>query len=342
VYQFQPVATTTIISPPAAPVLQSQIGNVSAGACTTVNPLNGATEVSDTPKAASVTVTTPPAHGTATVNTTTGVITYCNTGGNAATDTFDVTAAGTSSGLVSSPPTLETINISYNSCDGGAGSITGCSLNQELVLPVTPGHIVLSQSSGLPTDYLGSSFCGSSPTLPGITLNGNEQAACGAVSPLTITNSTGLDTGWTLTGQVTDFNDPADPTLTCDTTGTYNNHCIPGGNLAWEPAGAVAHSIVPGDTAQVLAGAIVLPFGPVSPAVSTNPVLQGAAVQPNPVVEPAPNAGLHDSPQPMCSTQSGQAGGTFICGAGLELLIPASVAEPAGGAYLATLTLTLS
>ncbi|MHB1775906.1 MAG: hypothetical protein ACYCU7_07975 [Acidimicrobiales bacterium] len=248
----------------------------------------------------------------------------------------------------------ETIDISYNQCSAGSGNagggstgtLTACSLHQEIVLPVTPGQIILSMSSGLPVDVLGSSFC-TGGTVPGITLNGNEQAACGRVDPVTVTNATGLDTGWTLTGQTTDFNDPADPTLTCNTVGTYSNHCIPGGNLAWIPAAAVSHSIVPGDTAQVAAGAVIPPFTPVAPAASTNPILAPSLVQPNPVVEPSPNAGLQATPQTMCSTASGQAGGTFTCGAGLELLIPASVAEPAAGAfggpaYQASLTLTLS
>lgn len=357
-YQFQGISTTTILSPPAAPVLAPQTGNVSAGQCTTINPLNGATDTGsgDSANPASVLVVTPPTNGTATVNTTTGIITYCNTGGTAATDTFTVTAADTlaSPPLRSAPPTLETINISYNQCSAGAGTpgtsvgtLGSCSLHQEIVLPVTPGQIILSQASGLPVDYLGSSLC-SGGTIPGITLNGNFQQACGATSPMTITNATGLDTGWTLTGQVTDFNDPGvNPTGTCDTPGTYSNHCIPGGNLGWIPAGAVSHSIVPGDTAQVTAGPIIGPPNPEPPVVSTNPILQGSLTQANPVVEPSPNAGLHNAPQVMCSTSAGQAGGTFICAAGLELMVPASVAEPALGAfgapaYQASLTLTLS
>lgn len=360
-YQYQPIATTVINSPPAAPVLQPQTGSVSAGPgqCTTINPLNGAVETGtgDTINPASVTVVGGPntTNGTTSVNTTTGVITYCNNGGTTlAADTFQVTAADTlaSPPLVSAPVT-ETINISYNSCSAGSGNVTGgsvgslgtCSLNQAIILPVTAGQIVLTQGSGLPLDFLGSSIC-TGGAVPGITLNGDVQAACGAVSPLTITNATGLDSGWTLTGQVTDFNDPAAPSLTCDIVANYSNHCIPGGNLAWEPAAAVASSIVPGDTAQVAPGGIILPFTPVGPSVSLNPILQGSSVQPNPVVEPAPNAGLQSAPQTMCSTASGQSGGTFICAAGLELLIPASVAEPAAGpfgpAFEATLTVTLS
>lgn len=354
-YQFQPIASTTIVSPPAPPILQGQIGNVSAGQCTNINALTGATEVSDTPNPASVTVVagSGPAHGTATANPD-GTVHYCNTGGSAPTDSFMVTAAGTANPSLVSTAVTETINISYNQCSAGAGTAAGataslgqCSLHQAIILPVTSGQIILSQASGLPVDPLGSSFCGATPTVPGITLNGNVQAACGAVSPLTITNATGLDAGWTLTGQVTDFHDPADPSLTCDTVLTYSNHCIPGGNLAWGPAAAVAHAIVPGDTALVTAGSPVAPPATGSPAASLNPVLQGAPVQANPVLEPATTAGLHDAPATMCSTVAGQSGGTFVCGAGLELLVPASAAEPIVGpfgmpAYQATLTVTLS
>lgn len=360
-YQFQPIATTTINSPPAAPVLRPQTGNVSAAQCTTINPLNGATDTGtgDSANPASVVIVTQPANGSAAITPPgSGIIKYCNTGGTAATDTFTVTAADTlaSPALVSSPPTTETINISYNSCSAGSGNATGgsvgslgsCALSQAIILPVTPGQIVLSQSKGLPLDFLGSEFCppGTGIT-PGITLNGDVQAACGAVSPLTITNATGLDTGWTLTGQVTDFLDPAVPTtVTCDTAATYNNHCIPGGNLAWVPAAAVASNIVPGDTAEVAAGAPMLPLTPTGPSASLNPILQGASVQPNPVVEQVPPAGLNSAPVTMCSTIAGQSGGTFVCAAGLELLIPASVAEPVAGpfgpAYQATLTVTLS
>lgn len=356
-YQFQPINTITINSPPAAPVLVPQTGNVSAGQCTTINPLNGATDTGsgDSADPSTVTVTSGPTNGTTSVDTTTGIITYCNTGGTAATDTFTVTACDTlASPCLVSAPVTETINISYNQCSAGSGTagtstgtLTPCSLHQEIVLPVTPGQIILSQASGLPLDYLGSAECAGTPT-PGITLNGNEQAACGAVSPVTVTNATGLDTGWTLTGQTTDFTDPAAPGITCDTVATYNNHCIPGGNLAWQPDSYVSDSIVPGDTGLVTSGAIIAPFTPVAPVASTDPIMQGAATQPtNPVVEPAPNSGLQASPQTMCSTQAGQSGGTFTCGAGLELLVPASVAEPGLGAYgapayQASLTLTLS
>ena len=351
------IASVTVNAPPLAPVLQNQSASVSNGQCVTINALNGATEQSDTPNPASVTVTTAPtAPGTATANAN-GTIQFCTgTGNTLTTNSFQFTAAGTTSGLVSTPATA-TISIAFNTCSAGSGNTSGstgtlgtCSLHQEIILPVTSGQIVLSQNGGLPIDPLGSSICTGGLT-PGITLNGNEQAACGALSPLTVTNSTGLDAGWTLQAQVSDFNDPAAPALTCDTVATYSNHCIPGGNLAAPLGGAsaVTQSIVPGDTAQVTNGLAVAAFTPVAPATSTNPVLQGASVQPNPVVEPAPNTGLHAAPWTVCSTAAGQSGGTFVCGAGLELLVPASIAEPAGSAYAggaaayqAVVTITLS
>lgn len=360
----QSVATLGVQAPPAAPILAPQSATVSAGQSVTINVLAGATEVSDTPNPASVVVTTAPQHGTVT-NNGNGTVTYFNTQGDVSpTDSFAVTAAGTNSGKVSAPVT-ESIAVSFNQCSAGSGTpgtsappLGTCSLHQELLLPVMPGNIILSQAGGLPIDLMGSAIC-SQTLVPGITLNGKNQQACGALSPLTVTNATGLDAGWTLTAQTTDFQDPnhgATPP-TCDTPATYNNHCIPGGNLDWLPVAAVAHTIVPGDTAQVAPGTSTLGKTPVlTPAANSNPIVNalfgGAAVQANPVLEPAPFGGL-TTPQTLCSTASGQAGGTFICGAALTLDIPASIAEPGVTAtgitaspqapgYVATVTLTLS
>ena len=122
-----------------------------------------------------------------------------------------------------------TVNISINFLTCQA-TTAPCSLNQLLLLPLQPGPITLAQSSSLPVDIFGT--CSQTPGPVQIT--GNAQVACSAVNPLTVTNQTGLDTGWTLTGQTTDFVDPADantPLNNCDTTATFNNHCIPGGNL---------------------------------------------------------------------------------------------------------------
>jgi hypothetical protein len=343
--------TFNVTSPPTAPVVVSpQSASVSSGQSTTINVLAGATDIGDTINPASVAIATPPTNGTAVANPD-GTVTYTNNGSAATTDSFTFTVKS-STGLTSLPGTVN-ISVSFNTCSAGHGNAAGgstgtlgtCSLSQLILLPVEPGQIVLSQNGGLPLDVLGSSFCAGGTT-PGITLNGQEQTACGILSPLTVTNATGLDTGWTLTGQVTDFIDPSTPGNTCDTTATYNNHCIPGGNLAWVPASGVAHNVVAGDTAQVTSGATIAPPQVFPPTVA-NPILGGAVTQPNPVVEVPAAAGLHSTPQTLCSTASGQAGGTFICGAGLELAVPASIAEPVvdshigAPAYEATITLTL-
>jgi hypothetical protein len=344
--------TFNVTSPPTAPVVVSpQSASVSSGQSTTINVLAGATDIGDTINPATVAIATPPTNGTAVANPD-GTVTYTNNGSAATTDSFTFTVKS-STGLTSLPGTVN-ISVSFNTCSAGHGNAAGgstgalgtCSLSQLILLPVEPGQIVLSQNGGLPLDVLGSSLCTGGST-PGITLNGQEQSACGVLSPLTITNATGLDTGWTLQGQVTDFIDPSTPGNTCDTVATYNNHCIPGDNLAWQPASAVAHIIVPGDTAQVTSGPIVNPVTPQAPTTNPNPVLEGAQTQSNPVVELPVGAGLHSAPKTLCSTASGQAGGTFICGAGLQLSVPASIAEPVVDshigvpAYEATITLTL-
>jgi hypothetical protein len=340
-------------------VVTPQSATVSNGQCVTIDVLAGSSDQNDTTNTGSVTVTTQGTYGVATANSD-GSITYCTSSADNPTsqtaDSFKWAVYSTSTPQESN---IGTVNVSINflTCSAGAGNPAGgstggtaapCNLNQLILLPVTPGQIILSQTSSLPTDVLGSSFC-SGGTTPGIVLNGQEQTVCGEISPMTVTNATGLDSGWTLTGQTTDFVDPADAnnaTLNnCDTTGTYNNHCIPGGNLSWSPVAAVAQNIVPGDTAQVAPGAGISLPAVQAAAASTNPeiaaLLQGN-VQSNPVVEPSPDAGLHTLPAPLCSTAVGMAGGTFLCGAALELAVPASVANPVEPGYEATLTLTLT
>jgi hypothetical protein len=368
--------SVTVHAPiPEPPVVVTpQTATVSNGQCVNIPVLTGATAQNNTLDDSSVTVTTAPTYGTATAGTgaggngiPVGEIGYCTNSttnpGAANGDSFQWTVAGTlptPPATTPAPSSPGTVNISINflTCVAGSGNGTNggstggtlgnCSLNQLVLLPVTSGQIVLSQASSLPVDGLGSSIC-TGGQVPGITLNGQEQTACGVMSPMTVTNATGLDTGWTLTGQTTDFVDPAvatNATLNnCDTIATYNNHCIPGDNLAWSPAAAVSQNIVPGDTAEVTPGAAVPLPAVQAPTLPTNPELAGVLqnpVQSNPVTEEAPTAGLHHAPQTLCSTTSGEAGGTFICGAGLALAVPASIANPTGNGYEATLTLTLT
>jgi hypothetical protein len=383
--------STTATSPPEPAVVQNQTATVSNGQCTTINVLAGATDLGATIKPTTTAIVAAPAAGTGSATAhPTGIVTYCatTTTGTPATASFTFNVKN-SDGQTSNTGTA-TVTISYSTCSAGKGNTAGgsggtlgsCSLHQVVLLPVEPGQIILSQTNGLPIDRLGSATCQGATTF-GIKLNGQAQVACGVFSPLTVTNATGLTTGWTLTGQTTDFVDPADPGLTCDTTATYSNHCIPGENLSWIPQAAVTSNIVPGDTAVVAAGpiapAVITATGPLvappnasgatltalgqallallhtgapgtAPTVTnTSPILLPVKTQANPVVEPAPaTGGLHTTPQTLCTTKSGHAGGTFVCGAGLLLQVPASAAEPIAGshtpkpAYQATVTFTLS
>lgn len=338
------------------PVLQPQtLDSVNVGGSGVIHALQGATDnVPIDPS--SVTVVTPPTYGTTSVNPANGDITYTNNGSGAGLgDSFTVTAA--SAGGVSAPVT-ETITmiVSHPStCDVTVQA--SCTLDQIILVPVTGADLVMSQATGLPTDLLNHTLVSGVCTGGAITLNGQPQFACGAMFPVTVVNARGTDAGWTLTGQVSDFLDAAAPPgTTCDTPATYSNDCIPGGNLSWDPVAAVAHGIVAGDTAQVSPGIPVLAgLNVLAPTTANAAALLdaaglgpngalapfGSATQTNPVVEPSPPAGLHDAAQTLCSTASGASGGTFVCGAGLIVAVPASAAADTTG-YQATLTLTLA
>lgn len=315
------------------------------------------------------------AHGTATINAANGDVTYTNTGTSATTPADTVTVTATSSGGTSAPTTssITTILAHPSSCDATTPG-PNCALEQIVVVPVFGADLTMSQASGLPEDVLGKTVTPTGCTGAPVTLNGQPQFACGAMWPITVVNARGTDAKWDLTGQVSDFLDPTLPsTFTCDTPATYDNHCIPGGNLSWIPAAGVAHGIVPGDVAQVSPGAAILNLGVTAPTLANTAALGNAtagpfgvgagaaiaaysgapgqgsvATQTNPVIEPAAYAGLHDAAQELCGAAAKHSGGTFVCGAGLVVAVPASAAaapfNPATGAggYQATLTLTLA
>jgi hypothetical protein len=354
---------------PEPPVVVTPLSpTVSNGQCVAIPVLAGATAQNNTIDPTTLHVTGGPTVGVATVGPNTdpggnavpaGEISYCavtaDNPSSLTSDSFTWTVAGTlptPPATTPAPSNTGTVNITINFLTCQATSAP-CSLNQLLLLPLQPGPITLEQPSSLPVDSFGT--CSQTPAEAQIT--GQAQVVCSAITPLTVLNQTGLDTGWTLTGQTTDFVDPADASTAlnnCDVApsagpppvaGTYNNHCIPGGNLGWNPVSAVAHDIVPGDTAQVTSGPNLAVPTPIAAAVSANPLFEGAKVQANPVVEPAANMGsnsLRAHPQTLCSTASGQAGGTFVCGGELQLAVPASVANPQAPGYEATLTLTLT
>ena len=188
---------------------------------------------------------------------------------------------------------------------------------------LSPG-LTLEQPSPLPVDTLGSAANGLACDGPSLVLDAQPQYACGPIAPLVVTNNGGTLLGWTLTGQISDFNDPAAPALTCDSTTTYNNHCIPGGDMGWIPQATL-------DIALSGTSAVVEP-GPLIDASTT--YLPGSNVSPPP--------GLNATPQVLCQAPDNLSQGQFTCGADVVLPVPASAAVPTSPGYEATLTLTLS
>ncbi len=296
------------------------------------------------------------ANGTVVVNLD-GSLTYSNDGLGANSDSFQYTATDDTA-LTSNTVTVN-VAVLNNQCTASPS----CNLKQVLLLPVLPSTLSMSDAPayGNPsfsTAVLGGVVSGSSCVPGPITLNGQPQQACGALNPITVVNARGTDAQWAITAQVTDFIDGTrGPTDTCGSGATKNitqspkdNHCIPGDNLGWVPLAQITHGAVPGDTAAIVAGGVILPSPAVAqtpPAFPPNPL--GIRQNTNNVTDPfsilnltTPGPGLHDVAQTLCSSPVNQSGGTFQCDAGLILAVPASTAAAFTPGYTATLTLTLA
>jgi hypothetical protein len=376
-----PISTTVVTFPATAPKCATpQSGSVGAGQSTTVTPSCTNNNPPFNLGTSTVAITSPATAGSAVVGAG-NVITYTNTNTSAASDTFSYTVANS---VGPSNTVVVTITILGNQCTvpggqtGGSGAPgpsqdgtltaqgTSCSLGQVLILPVEPGSLSMSEAAGHGNPDFGHAIlggvvnpatfsCGAGP----ITLNGQPQTACGALNPVTVVNARGTDAQWTLTGQVTDFidgtrgpKDTCSPGRNIDQT-PPNNHCIPGDNLGWVPLANIMDPSVPGDTAAVAAGAIILPPNTTPQTlIPFPPSIAGARNNVNSVLppysllggiaSPTPGPGLHDVAQQLCSSPPNQSGGTFQCDAGLLLAVPGSAAAARTPGYEATLTLTLT
>jgi dehydratase len=154
-------------------------------------------------------------------------------------------------------------------------------------------------------------------TLRDLVLDGTPKAAVGMLNDLTVIDRRGEGGKWDVTGQVTDFKeDEATSDCPGSNPGTWDWRCIPGDNLGWDPAAVVNHMKVAGDVAVVTEGSVVT-----APRTSA-----------------VPSPSLRAGAQQLCSAPTARAGGTFRCGADLELMTPASAAAQT---YRATLTITL-
>jgi hypothetical protein len=304
-------------------------------------------------------------NGTVTVQAN-GNLLYANDGLGANSDSFQYTATDAST-LTSNTVTVN-VAVLNNQCTANPS----CSLRQVVILPVLPSTLSMSDVAayGNPSfsqAVLGGHLVGTTCTPGFVQLNGQPQTACGALNPITIINARGTDAKWDITAQVTDFIDgtrgPGDvctgapganniaPLASPNNIGqaTKDNHCIPGDNLGWVPLAQIMHSAVPGDTAAITAGGIILPpsFGAIAQIPPTFPPgIATVRQNTNTVTSPfsilnltTAGPGLHDLAQELCGAPVNQSGGTFKCDAGLLLAVPASAAA---GTYTATLTLTLA
>jgi hexosaminidase len=133
------------------------------------------------------------------------------------------------------------------------------------------------------------------------TLNGQDQRVSGTLNPVTVVDPRGTNAGWSLTGQVSDFQGAP-------------SGIIPAADLGWTPTAGVNQSPVT-DLVRV---------GTQAPAVSA-----GAPV--------APGSGLNLA-RSLCSSGQGASTGSFTCAGALSLGVPFDTPV---GAYTAVLTITL-
>jgi len=369
------IASIPTTAPPTAPVCATpQAASVGGGQTVAVVPsctdVNSNFTASNTSIVLTNNLGVPTANGGAAHATVTvlpsGNLSYANDGLGATSDQFFYTA--TDSGALTSNVVTVNVSVLNNQCT----ATPSCSLRQVVILPVLPSTLSMSDAAayGNPSfsqAVLGGHLVGTTCTPGFVQLNGQPQTACGALNPITIINARGTDAKWDITAQVTDFVDgtrgPGDvctgapgqnnvsPLASPNNIGqaTKDNHCIPGDNLGWVPLAQITHSAVPGDTAAITAGGIILPpsFAPTAQIPPTFPPgIATVRQNTNTVTSPfsilsltTPGPGLHDLAQELCGAPVNQSGGTFQCDAGLLLAVPASAAA---GTYTATLTLTLA
>lgn len=215
-------------------------------------------------------------------------------------DVFTYTATNAFDGGSSSSGTI-TVEVLGNQCEANPS----CQLDQIIEFDVEGSTLSMEQAGG-------------EVVLETITLDGTPQSTTGELNNVTVIDARGDGSGWDLVGSVTDFKTESTvPNCPRGTPSTWSYQCIPANNLGWSPAALVAHQQIPGDVAAVDAGST-------SDATAIANGVAGSGLETN---------------QALCTTEPTTNGGTFVCGAGLALLVPASAAA---GTYSATLTLTLS
>jgi hypothetical protein len=331
----------TVVAPPTAPVCDPESVSVGVGQTATIDLNNNCTDVNESQGGGSpftFTVGTPSA-GTLDPTAAPGVYTYTAP----ATDPGAAVIIGftaTDQTALTSASADVTITVLANQCDATAAS---CDLTQIVVQPVVGATMTMDKVPGI-------------VPMSAVVLNGAEQVSTGALNTITVTNARGSAAAWSVTAYATDLGAAGAPTFTplpgvtvalCSLAGagpfaanpafaatiTSDRLCIPGDNLGWSPAAGVAHNDIPGDVAQVTAGA----------ASAADPAAWLAAlVAAGNTADPAQGVdglgGLLGA-KTLCSAPVNHSGGTFTCNASLYLGVPASAGA---GTYTGGIVLTLA
>jgi hypothetical protein len=337
----------TVVAPPTAPVCTNVTSSVGVGQSTVIDLSNACTDVNEAQGGGSPFVFTTGAvsAGALTPGTAANTFNYAAPAVDPGAPVVITFTATDTTGLISAPANI-TVTILANQC---AATTASCNLQEILVQPVLPSTMTLDKVPGL-------------VGLSAVTLNGQPQVSTGAINAITVTNSRGSASGWSVTAYATDIGTAAAPTFTplpgvtvplCSNAGAGpfianpalaatiapDRNCIPGDNLGWTPAAAISHSLIPGDVAQVTAGpASATGVAPQTDAQAWLAALIAAGRAKDPGVGLDGLGGLLSS-KTLCSAPVNHAGGTFICNAALYLGIPASAGA---GTYSGGLVITLA
>lgn len=319
-----PFDTVTVNAPPTPPVCTNESTSVGITQSIPINLVDNCTDVNSDIDLTTFTIEAPGA-GEGSITGADGVYTYTAPPadpGAPVTLNFTVTDAAAQ---VSNTGVLS-ITVLANSCDA---TTSACSLTEIVVQPVVGTTMTLDKVAGL-------------VQMSAVVLNGEPQVSTGSLQDLTVTNARGTAAGWSVSGFVTDLGAAGGPTITlptgqtipaCSAAGSLglssaaNRLCIPGDNMGWDPEASIAHDVIFGDVAQVVAGA--------ADAADAAGWLSQLIAAGSSGVD---GLGGLQSVNELCSSPADRSGGTFACDATLFLGVPASAGA---GVYSGGLVLTL-
>ena len=338
---ISPFETGVVVAPPTAPVCTNESLSVGVGQSATVDLTDNCTDVNEAQGGGSPFTYNVGAvsSGSLTPTATAGIYTYAAPAQDPGAPVTISFTATDSTALESNSATI-TATILANTCDATTAS---CNLTQIVVQPVVGTTMKLDKVPGV-------------VVMSPVVLNGQEQVSTGALKAITVTNARGTAAAWSVTAYATDLGAAGAPTFSplpgvtvalCSNAGAgpfianpqlaatvaSDRLCIPGDNLGWTPSAAITHNDIPGDVAEVTAGAASAP----TPA-DWLAALVTAGNTNDPGLGVDGLGGLLGS-KTLCSAPVNHSGGTFTCNASLYLGVPASAGA---GQYTGGIVLTLA